>query len=210
MAGKQGRSTGFSLVELLIVIAVIGIMSVFAMVGLGSASSSSQTHKAMSHLGGVMDFARQYAIAQNTYTYVAFNQVGDVLTTSVFASRTGRPLFESATSYPENSPKITIIAPPKEISQMTLAPDGAAYGGWTPPTPPTPATGPNRSWSITSQGRTYDAIVAFTPSGAASVTTGGSLDEVIEFGLLPLDGNGKKGFAVRVSGLTGLNRLLRP
>jgi len=162
-----------------------------------------------------MDFARQYAITHDTSSYVAFSQVGEVLTAAVFASRTGRPLFETVTSYPENSPELTGIAAPQEIRQMTLAPDGSSYGGWTPPSPSAPAAGPNRNWSINSQNRNYDAMVAFTPSGAASVSSGGILNEVIEFGLIPSrgDGNqsdGKKGFAVRISGLTGLNTLLRP
>lgn len=191
-------------------IAIIGILSVLAIAGLNSASTSSHTNKAMSAIGGMMDFARQYAIAHDTYSYVTFSQDNTNLTAAVFASRTGRPLFESTSSYPENSPELMKIAPSQEISQITLAPSGTGYGGWTPPTPPAPAVGLNCTWTINSQNRKYEAVVAFTPSGAASVNTGGVLNEVIEFGLLPLNGDGKKGFAVRISGLTGLNTLLRP
>lgn len=206
----QRNGQGFTLVELLVVITVIATMSLMAIAGLNSAATSSKTNKAMSVLGGMMDFARQYAIAQDTYSYVAFSQDGENLTAAVFASRTGRPLFESTTSYPETSPELTGIAPAREISQIKLAPSGTDYGGWTPPTPPAPAVDLNRTWSITSSKRNYTAMVAFTPSGAASVNSGGMLNEVIEFGLLPLTGDGRKGFAVRVSGLTGLNALLRP
>lgn len=157
-----------------------------------------------------MDFARQYAIAQDTYSYVAFSQNGENLTAAIFASRTGRPLFESTTSYLETAPELTAIAPAREISQITLAPAGSDYGGWTPPPPPAPAADLNRIWSINSPKRNYTSILAFTPSGAASVSSGGVLSEVIEFGLVPFNGDGKKGFAVRISGLTGLNTLLRP
>jgi len=157
-----------------------------------------------------MDFARQHAIAHDTYSYVAFSQNGEDLTASVFASRSGRPLFESTNSYPENSSELSGIAPAREISQIILAPNGTDYGGWTPSAPPALVAGLNRTWSINSSKRNYTAIVSFTPSGAASVNSDGVLSEVIEFGLLPLNGDGKKGFAVRISGLTGLNTLLRP
>lgn len=195
------KGSAFSLVELLVVITIVALMSLLAIVGLNSASTSSHTNKAMTSIGGMMDFARQYAIAQDTYTYVAFSTNSTNLTATIFASSTGRSLFNSA--------DLVKIAPPREIPQMILVSGGSTYGGWTPPTPPAPTTGAGTNWSITSQGKDYKTMVAFTPSGAASVKTD-VLNEVIQFGLIPLNGDGKKGFAVRISGLTGLNTLLRP
>lgn len=206
----------FSLTELLVVMAVISVMAVAAMSGVSSVNRTSQIGRSMSTLGGVMDFSRQYAIANNTYTYVGFSGQSNATTVGVFASKTGRPLFRSGSNTynldtPAGATNAFPAAPARELSQMTLSTNAVGtYGGWSPPAPPVQASELNKSWKFTSQKKEYSHIVGFSPSGSALVASDGTLVEVIEMGFLPPNGNGQQGFAVRLSGLTGLNKLIQP
>lgn len=61
----RGRSPGFSLLELLIVVAIIGILSAVAIAGLINVSRSTNLTSAAQRVGDQFALARQTAIARN-------------------------------------------------------------------------------------------------------------------------------------------------
>lgn len=83
--GKQG----FSLIELLTVIAIIGVISTLTVIGIGSIKRSTDLKKAGADIAGVLEQARTYAMAHNTYTWVGFVQKSDDLVVGAIASKNG-------------------------------------------------------------------------------------------------------------------------
>lgn len=63
---------GFTLLELLVVIAIIAILFVLVMPAFTSLKKSDDITGAAFTMTGVLEQARQYAAANNTYTYVGF------------------------------------------------------------------------------------------------------------------------------------------
>src|SRR6516225_7652718 len=64
--------SAFSLLELLIVIAIVGLLLVLIAPAFTTIKSGSDVTKAAYTIKGVLDTARTYAKANNTYTWVGF------------------------------------------------------------------------------------------------------------------------------------------
>ena len=64
------RRKAFTLLELLAVMAIMGILMVFAMVGWQGNNSAGKFNKALSEISGILEQGRAYAIAQNTYVWI--------------------------------------------------------------------------------------------------------------------------------------------
>jgi prepilin-type N-terminal cleavage/methylation domain-containing protein len=63
---------GFTLVELLVVLAIITVLSGIVLLGLPQMKASADVTKAGYDITGVLDRARTLAMARNTYTWVGF------------------------------------------------------------------------------------------------------------------------------------------
>ena len=71
--------TAFSLVELLMVIAIIVLMMVLMIPAINSIKSGGDLTKAAYDIAGVLDNARAYAMANNTFVYVGIAEVDSSL-----------------------------------------------------------------------------------------------------------------------------------
>lgn len=85
------QRAAFSLVELLCVVALLGIVASLVAPSLGSISASSKRTRFLTDLSGMFETARQYAVTKNTYVWVAFNSnsADQELQAAIIASRTG-------------------------------------------------------------------------------------------------------------------------
>ena len=82
--------SAFSLIELLIVITIIAVLSALALPAFNSIRNAGGLTKNANDIAGILEQARAYAMAQNTYTWVGFRKDGaDTLVVGVIASRTG-------------------------------------------------------------------------------------------------------------------------
>lgn len=89
---KDRHRRGFSLIELLSVVALIGILATATIPALGNMAASSRRTKYLTDLSTLFEGARQYAVSKNTYVWVAFSENaanGSPLYACVVASRTG-------------------------------------------------------------------------------------------------------------------------
>jgi hypothetical protein len=176
-------------------------------------------------LGGLLDQARQYAVAQNTHVWVVFNtdtaDSADTLSVAVVASKDGVDPGSYGTVPSDN---FTLISKVRTFPQFKL--QNAAYFT-RDKIPLLPSRSPdvsdpanslsgNNAFSIKAPGKatpvTFDRSIHFTPGGEAR--NAGSPIDIIEFGLQPekntssLDANNV--VVMRVNGLTGQTLVYRP
>ena len=70
--GRGHRSVGFTLLELLIVVGIIGLLLVLIAPAFTTIKGGTDVNSAAYTIKGVLDTARTYAKANNTYTWVGF------------------------------------------------------------------------------------------------------------------------------------------
>src|SRR3954452_17858975 len=69
---RAGRSSGFTLLELIIVIGIMGLLLVLIAPAFTTMKSGSDFTNAIYGIQGVLENARTYAKANNTYVFVGF------------------------------------------------------------------------------------------------------------------------------------------
>src|SRR2546423_3349041 len=80
---RAHRSSGFTLLELLIVIGIIGLLLVLIAPAFTTMKSGSDFTNAIYGVQGVLENARTYAKANNTYVFVGFAEVDSSVDPSV-------------------------------------------------------------------------------------------------------------------------------
>ena len=91
------RQGGFTLVELLIVVGIIGVLLVLIAPAFTSIKSGTDVTSAAYTIKGVLDTARTYAQANNTYVWVGFCEE-DVSSTTLGCGGTGRIVMSMVAS----------------------------------------------------------------------------------------------------------------
>lgn len=71
------RTTGFSLIELMIVIAVVGLIAALSLPALSGFGDSQRLTGAAYDAGGLLELARSEAVARQTYVWAGFTNVID-------------------------------------------------------------------------------------------------------------------------------------
>jgi prepilin-type N-terminal cleavage/methylation domain-containing protein len=113
--GERGRSSsGFTLLELLIVLGIIGLLMVLIAPAFTTIKGGTDVTSAAYTIKGVLDTARTYAKANNTYTWVGFCE-GDVSSTTLGCSGIGRIVMSIVASKDG-----TIIYTPTNLGQQDL------------------------------------------------------------------------------------------
>ena len=237
----QGRGAqAFSLIELLVVVGLMALLMSLAMPAFSSMQGAGYLTKAASDIQGVMEQARSYAMANNTYVYVGIEEVDGLNPTAapgigrvaiaVVASKDGtRP-------YPQNpntpgALNITNIFPLGKalyfdnlhltntnalstVGNMARPPAEVDLGtNISATTFPIPITGTPR-YSFTN-------VVEFDPQGTprsqyqTNTTFDPSIQNYLEIPLVPAHGNVAmtnlaNQAAVQIDGVTGAARTYRP
>jgi len=75
ISAERGRSRGFTLLELLIVVGIIGLLLVLIAPAFNTIKGGTDVASAAYTIQGVLDTARTYAKTNNTYTWVGFKEV---------------------------------------------------------------------------------------------------------------------------------------
>jgi len=214
------RVSAFTILELLTVIGIMALVSVASMPAVSALTKSSKINQAMSQITSTLEQARQYAVANNTYTWVAFHQdstaqEGSKVYVAALGSRDGTDPTDGFTSGGSvDMTRVTPLTRNTSFAQVQLKQPGA--NSW-PDLPNVPASQLAESVSfrmnIPGKGETaFNQVVQFTPAGEARVSPG--LPSVIELGLRPELGgsvtDANNIAVIRIAGMTGQTRLLRP
>jgi prepilin-type N-terminal cleavage/methylation domain-containing protein len=177
-----GSVRGFTLLELLIVVGIIGLLMVLIVPAFTTIKGGTDVTSAAYTIKGVLDTARTYAKANNTYTWVGFYEedvsqpstnpatggIGRIVM-SIVASKDGTMLYTLPLTGVITLPSGSLIQIGKltkiENAHLKTFPDPTS----TPPpdtfnTRPTPGTAPNDLTARIGNDATFDPTTPSAPS----------------------------------------------
>ena len=201
------RSSGFTLLELLIVVGIIGLLLVLIAPAFTTIKGGTDVTSAAYTIKGALDTARTYAKANNTYAWVGFSgSIGSTVTGNValcvVASKDGSDL---GTSVNQVGTRIDItpgVTPVGKVMRL----DNAHIGDTGTPTNNgtdfesratvninyrigAPGTQYNSDYFFIEQGAQFDRWIRFSPRGEAVIKGGATqITQYAEVGLLPTHG----------------------
>ena len=220
---------GFSLLELMAVVFVLILVAGFLAPAFTSLKSAGDVTSAAYTIKGVIDQARTYAMANDTYTSVGF--AGSIGNTP--ASVTGQ-IFIAVLASTDATANGFINGNYKQIGKLLKFDNTHIHDAGVPTNDGTdfesrsnvPAayrisTAAAGAYTITVQGVTFSRWIQFSPRGEAMLGGNSAMTQYMEVGLLPThgtilassqDANGKwlgNIVAIQVSGFSGSVRVYR-
>lgn len=209
---------GFSLIELLTVVGLIAMLSVFVMTAFNSIGRGGTMSRAGGDIAALLEQARTHAMAQNTYVWVGFHQISpDTLAAAVVASRSGdsAPAVTDAGASPSD---VVQLGPVRRFPniRMAVAPESAARSTVEASGQLSLQTAPILRFSVGTGAKQIpfsSHVIQFNPRGEARIAAG-QMRKIVEIGL-QLSANGairdpQNYAALQVGALSGSVTVFRP
>jgi prepilin-type N-terminal cleavage/methylation domain-containing protein len=206
---KSSLHQGFSLVELLVVISIVGLLTSISVPMVATLTGAGSMTRTISDLAGYLENARAAAMANNTYVWVGVEEADDQqkLVVSAVIGKTGqRSDLNNSNEYVAlNKPQIyenvglgeSLNLVGKESEADSLS-SGGSLGDFTQ--------------NVSGKPTKFDRLLEFSPSGQVKIVKD-TPSRWIEIGLQPIKGttrNQHNVAALQISGLTGQVRIFRP
>jgi Tfp pilus assembly protein FimT len=233
---QHERASAFTLLELVIVVGIIALLLVLIAPAFTTIKSGTDVTSAAYTIKGVLDTARTYAKANNTYTWVGFagsigaNTNQDAITgqvkIAIVASKDGTNLWGANGLLPPD--KLTQIGKMITLDNIHIGDTGQPQNDGTEFESREPvdsdhriSTSTNTPYPFTAQQTTFNKWIQFSPRGEALVHGGNfSIVKAAEVGVLPTHGNTLAATqsgntwlgnvtAIQIGGLTGNVRIYR-
>jgi prepilin-type N-terminal cleavage/methylation domain-containing protein len=225
----KSLSNGFTLVELLVVMALIVILSAIAVPLIPSLLKANQLDSSVNTLSGILEQARETAISANTFIWVAFTDAPANSPTGTWVatiqSKDGTESPSTTVTSPWTTTPITIpgnnlqlLSKIQNLGGVKIVdanspPLPASLVAKAPASPTTLFEPAGMQWTVTPLQNTgvgagvyFTHAFEFTPNGEAHVPT---WNGNIQFGLVPTIGSTSNAVLFNVSRLTGKTTVLR-
>jgi Tfp pilus assembly protein FimT len=203
---KQRECAGaFTLLELLIVIGIIAVLLVLMAPAFTTIKSGGDVTSAAYTIKGVLDTARTYAKANNTYTWVGFagsigpntppDGISGKVKLAIVASKDGTNLWSANNSLPPD--KLTQVGKMVTLDNIHIGDTGTPQNDGTEfesresvDSLHRISTTDTTPYTFTVQGQLFDKWIQFSPRGEALLHGGNySIVKAAEVGVLPTHGN---------------------
>lgn len=228
MTITRTRRKAFSLLELLSVVALIGLLATLAGPAMSSMAKGGSINNSLIELSGLLSQARQYAVAQNTCVWVAFHpqvstEGSSQVAVAVLASNSGQDDVGWADSGNVPNNEVVLLTKPRILSDLQLEEAGNITDANIPSLVNHPKTGADNALAKntavfhlrlpgTAQSVAFNRVMKFLPDGQVRVAA--APIDVVELGIRPMRGNStpeESNVAVlRINGLTGQTSIFRP
>lgn len=214
----RAQQRAFSLTEILVVMGIIAMLATLSLPALNSLSRAGTVNKAIVDLSGTIEVARQYAMANNTYTRVIIAQLpatgarstpATVAMALYCADGTGGGSIDSTTDWPALRPPLildnllvfdSLYTAPSDVNG-SKAPSQLGF--------------PTASRKVAGAALSFTSAIQFGPSG--QMADNGS--QPVRYVVIACDRPGKPSdtttpqrrnpFALRIFGQNGLISVLR-
>jgi type II secretory pathway pseudopilin PulG len=235
---QRERASAFTLLELLIVVGIIALLLVLIAPAFTTIKSGTDVTSAAYTIKGVLDTARTYAKANNTYTWVGFaGSVGPntppppitgQVEVAIVASKDGTNLWSANGTGPLPPDKLTQVGKMITLNNIHIGDTGAPQPNGTEfesretvDDDHRISASENTPYPFTVQGTTFNKWIQFSPRGEALIHGGDfKIVKAAEVGVLPTHGailavtqSGNlwlgNAAAIQISGLGGDVRIYR-
>jgi prepilin-type N-terminal cleavage/methylation domain-containing protein len=235
----RDRSRGFTLIELLVVIGIMGLLLTLAAPAISALRGSGDLGKAAGDIQAILEQARSYAMANNTYVYAGIVEqdgvnptnavgIGHVAVGVVFSKTGLRPYADPATPGPLIDTNINPLGSVKFFDNVHLTnSDTVGTSGNMARSKYDIDLGTNTNSLTTFQippngtaKYSFNRVVEYDPQGVARYQTSStSLDtstkNYLEIPLMTARGNvamtnSSNTAVIQIDGITGAVRLYRP
>lgn len=196
----------FSLVELLIVICIIGLLATLSVPALGSLRSAGNINQASLNVSLMLEQARSYAMANNTYVWVGFDndEANSRLRVAAVSGLTG------ASTDIQTSANYRPIVKVQTYDNMRLHTVGNLTGMVTDGALEISSSLLKFDQKVGGQNVTFKNALQFEPSGSVRFNDG--IQRWINVGIQPFingQGNENNAAVFQVAGLTGELNIFR-
>lgn len=219
------KNSGFSLVELLCVIAIISTLTTFAALGLVGSSQSGRIQQNVAQMAGLLAQSHALALSQNTYVYVFFSASAPAPSSTtqvqlvVVYSATGLDVFQGTSGILDvgrDSSLLTLAHKRVTLDQAELLPKSEVPQALVNrPQPDSLADLGQESYQLTFQNQTYDRVLIFRPNGVVAIPQANSslsFPSLVEFALEPASAGATinpLAYVIQVAGTTGQANVYR-
>jgi prepilin-type N-terminal cleavage/methylation domain-containing protein len=222
----------FSLIELLSVMAIIGMLTAAVLPALNSIKDGGSVTHAAFEIGSVLEQARAYAMANNTYVFVGLAEVnGATAESGAQQAGRGRVVVAAAgskdgtRSFGANNANLTPLSKLRRFNNLHLADTVPNAENMARPEVADSYRAGSAAFvaegsfgwplSAPSQAYTFTKIIQFDPRGTASIQSGTRhLPQWMEIGLAPARGStvvdSANCAALLLDGVTGSVKIFRP
>ncbi len=209
LKGQTRGNAGFSLVELMVVLAIAAILSALVAPAVVSLSSSGSFKSNTTSMGSLLEEAYSAALARNTYVWIGLSQLstnGGGLGVAIAYSP-----HEDPNDFPNN---VNVLTKPiffPNLNLTTVNPAQYSNIATTSVGQITSVTSANQQTFPVPIGGSNpkSTVIEISPSGQVSISSLGKYAWV-EIGLAPLNGNGKNTAALQMNAFTGRVSVFQP